>query len=150
MDYTIVPVSSGHIEGIVRIEKECFRAAWTRENIEGELANENARFLAAVSGTEVIGYIGVHEIAGEAYISNIAVLPQYRRRGVGEALLTNAAQGARERGCVFITLEVRGSNAAAISLYRKNGFEEAGFRKNFYSEPAEDAVIYTKYFRGLV
>ena len=145
MDYKIVPATREHIDGIVKIENACFSAPWTRENIAGELANENARFLAAECG-ETIGYIGVHEIAGEAYISNIAVLSAYRGKGAGEALLTRASDDARERGCAFITLEVRGSNTAAIALYEKCGFEKAGVRKNFYSNPAEDAIIYTKYF----
>jgi len=145
MDFEIVNLNKSHIDGIVKLEQTCFSSPWTREGIEEELSNPQAHFLAAESG-EVLGYIGVQEIAGEAYITNIAVLPQYRRNGIAEALLNAAAGGAKERGCAFITLEVRVSNLPAIALYEKCGFEPAGRRKNFYANPAEDALIYTKFF----
>ncbi len=134
-----------HIEGIAEIEKECFSSPWTYEGIEEELGNPNAHFLTALCGKPV-GYIGAHEIAGEAYIANIAVLPQYRRMGIGAMLLEKAVRGAQSRGCEFITLEVRRSNLGAIALYEKAGFEIAGERRGFYSDPPEDALIYTKTF----
>ncbi len=147
MDFRIVKMDKSHIDGIVKLEETCFASPWTREGIEEELSNSQAHFLAAESGG-VLGYIGVQEIAGEAYITNIAVLPGYRRRGIAEALLNAAARGAEERGCEFITLEVRVSNSPATALYEKCGFVKAGTRKSFYTNPAEDALIYTKNLRG--
>jgi len=147
MGFEIVNLNKSHIDGVVKLEETCFASPWTREGIEEELSNPQAHFLIAEGGG-VLGYIGVQEIAGEAYITNIAVLPGFRRKGIAGALLNAAAGGAQERGCEFITLEVRVSNSPAIALYEKCGFEPAGRRKNFYTNPAEDALIYTKNLRG--
>ena len=138
-----VPFSEAHVEGIAQIEKECFSAPWSEESIRAELQNENAHFLVALSGEKVLGYIGVHEIVGEAYVANVAVSRKYRRSGIASALLGEAEKGAKERGCEFISLEVRKSNVPAISLYEKRGYTVRGVRKNFYSDPTEDGIIMT-------
>ena len=143
----IVPMNESHVTQIAEIEKICFSAPWTVEGIREELGNENSHFIVAVCGEKVLGYIGVQEICGEAYIANIAVLPEYRRLGVGERLISEAADGAKLRQCEFITLEVRKSNEPAIALYRKEGYNIAGERKNFYSDPVENGLIMTKYFK---
>ena len=146
MIYTIVPMAPCHIDGVVKIENECFSSPWTKEGIEEELHNENSHFLVSLIGEEVAGYIGVQEICGESYITNIGVLPEYRRKGIAKSLLLSAITGSRERKCEFITLEVRESNFAAISLYESLNFERKGKRKNFYTNPAEDGIIYTLEF----
>ncbi len=142
----ILPLDEKSVKGVAEIEKECFSAPWNEENIRAELDNDTAHFLIAASGEKIIGYIGVHEIAGEAYIANIAVSEKYRRQGIAEKLLTEAENGAKMRKNEFISLEVRKSNAAAISLYTKRGYKKAGERKNFYTNPAEDAEIMTLTF----
>lgn len=139
----INPMSSKHISKIAEIEKQCFSAPWTEKGIAEELNNPNAHFIVAETDNKVLGYIGVHEVCDEAYIDNIAVLPDYRRLGMGVKLLLSARDGAFKRGCSFISLEVRKSNLAAISLYSKLGFKNVGERKNFYTDPQEDAVIMT-------
>ena len=139
----IRPMEVSDIDGIAEIEKECFSAPWSRNGISEELDNENAHFLAAVCDNRVLGYIGVHEVCGEAYIDNIAVRSEYRQLGLGEKLLIAAQEGAFSRKCEFISLEVRKSNSAALSLYEKLGYEKVGERKNFYTDPQEDAVIMT-------
>ena len=146
MDYCIVKMSSEHIPCISLLEKECFSSPWSENALFEELKNENSYFLVAFSDT-VLGYIGVQEICGEAYITNVAVFGKYRKHGIGKKLLQAAADGAKERECDFITLEVRESNKAAISLYESENFKLAGIRKNFYSSPTENGVIYTKYFK---
>ena len=138
-----VPFSEAHVEGIAKIEKECFSAPWSEDSIRAELDNENAHFLVALAGEKVLGYIGVHEIVGEAYVANVAVSPKYRRFGIASVLLGEAEKGAKERGCEFISLEVRQSNVPAISLYEKRGYTVRGVRKNFYSDPTEDGIIMT-------
>ena len=135
-----------YIPQIARLEIECFSSPWSEKSLSEELGNSDSHFICALDGDELIGYIGVQEICSEAYITNIAVFEQYRGRGVGRALLKNACEGAKKRNCEFITLEVRRSNEAAISLYLSEGFEQAGIRKNFYSDPTEDGIIYTKNF----
>lgn len=145
MEFTLTKMSTEHIGQIAVLEKECFSEPWSENALAEELENENSHFLVAVSD-EVMGYIGVQEICGEAYITNVAVFGKYRKLGIGRALLRAACDGAKNRSCEFITLEVRESNVPAISLYESEGFEKAGVRKNFYSSPTENGVIFTKYF----
>lgn len=146
MNFTIIPMNSSHIVALAELEKRCFSTPWSKNSLREELVNPLSHFFVAVAHDGLMGYIGTQEVVGESYISNIAVLPEYRRTGVGQALLDRAMQGARERGCTLITLEVRVSNAAAVSLYEKNNFLTLGRRKMFYRHPDEDAFIMTKYF----
>ncbi|MBQ8026558.1 MAG: ribosomal protein S18-alanine N-acetyltransferase [Clostridia bacterium] len=146
LNTAIEPMEEEHIEKIAEIEEKCFSMPWSEKSLREELNNENAHFLAAILESQVIGYIGAIEICGEADITNVAVLPEYRRCGIGEKLLNFAENGAKGRGCESITLEVRASNTAAISLYQKAGYQQAGTRKNFYEKPTEDALLMTKYF----
>lgn len=146
MNYTIERMNTVHIPQIAILENECFSQPWSENALAEELENENSHFLVAY-GDEVAGYIGVQEICGEAYITNVAVFDKYRKLGIGRALLRAACDGAKNRNCEFITLEVRESNLPAIALYESEGFERAGVRKNFYSAPTENGVIYTKYFK---
>ena len=139
----IVPMNKSHVSGIAKLEKECFSSPWSENGIESELSDKTAHFLVGVNGENVIGYIGVHEVCGEAYVANIAVHDKYRRLGAGEKLMMTADYEAKERGCEFISLEVRKSNYKAVELYRKLGYNVAGERKNFYSNPQEDALIMT-------
>lgn len=142
----VIPMRAEHIKEIAEIESLCFSQPWSEKALEEELTNENAHFLAALFNQKVIGYIGVIEICGEADITNVAVNPAYRRCGIGEKLLCLAEEGANTRNCISITLEVRMSNEAAISLYNKNGYKHAGIRKGFYNRPKEDALLMTKTF----
>lgn len=145
MNFSVENMSNEHISEIAEIEKECFSSPWSESSLAEELNNPNSYFLVAIN-SGVLGYIGVQEICGEAYITNIAVFEKHRGNGIGRALLKAAVDGAKARNCEFITLEVRKSNQAAIKLYESEGFVKVGIRKNFYTEPTEDAVLYTKYF----
>lgn len=145
MNFEIVGMKKEHVAEAARLEIVCFSSPWSENALAEELKNENSHFLAAVSH-ELLGYIGVQEICGEAYITNVAVFPEFRKSGIGRALLNAAVIGAKSRGCEFITLEVRESNIPAIMLYESEEFEKVGVRKNFYSSPTENGLIYTKYF----
>ncbi len=145
MNYTVTEMKAEHIAAISRLEKECFADPWSEKALAEELDNPDSHFLVAECG-DVAGYIGVQEICGEAYVTNVAVFEEHRKNGVGRMLLKAAANGAKERNCEFITLEVRVSNSPAISLYESEGYEKVGLRKNFYASPTEDGAIYTKYF----
>jgi len=134
-------MSQEHIDGIEKIEKECFSTPWSRASIESELDNPNALFLVAADSSEVLGYIGCILVCGEANITNIAVLAKARRQKIGSRLIKKLISALNEKGAELIFLEVRKSNQAAISLYQKFNFEIAGERKNFYREPCEDAYI---------
>ena len=140
----IEPMKEEHIGDIAEIERLCFSLPWSENALTDELTNENAHFLTALTFGRVSGYIGVIEICGEADITNVAVHPDFRRLGIGRKLLDTAEEEAVSRSCESITLEVRESNGAAISLYSGNGYKQIGIRKNFYEKPTENAVLMTK------
>ena len=144
----IVPMEEKHIADIAEIERLCFSLPWSENALRDELTNENAHFLTALTFGRVSGYIGIIEICGEADITNVAVHPDLRRFGIGKKLLDTAENEAVQRSCESITLEVRESNTAAISLYSSSGYEAVGIRKNFYEKPTENAVLMTKRING--
>ena len=145
MSFTITAMQAEHISAIAKLETECFSEPWSENALAEELLNPDSHFLVAECDG-LAGYIGVQEICGEAYITNVAVFENHRKKGIGRALIKAAADGAKSRNCEFITLEVRVSNSPAIALYESEGFELLGTRKNFYTSPTEDGAIYTKYF----
>ncbi len=145
-DIYIEKMSIEHIPLLVEIEKECFSKPWTEEGFLAELKNDTANFYTAMSGEKAVGYMGFYIICGEGYVANVAVLPSYRRKGIAGRLIENAVKICKNSGAEFLSLEVRVSNSAAVSLYEKYGFEKAGERKNFYSAPVENAYIMTLKF----
>lgn len=143
---TIKKMTAQNIDGLVKIENECFSKPWTYSGFENELNNDTANFYVAVYNNTEIGYMGFHIILDEGYVANIAVLPEYRGRGIAGSLIENALNYCRKKKLSFLSLEVRKSNENAVRLYKKFGFETVGERKNFYSDPVENALIMTKYF----
>lgn len=139
-------MTAASLDAVAAIEAECFSHPWSKKSLEESLEKENSFFLVAVEDEKVIGYVGMEVIVDEGYIFNVAVSADYRRRGVGYALVRELVTYSMKNSLCFITLEVRESNSAAISLYSKFGFIKAGERKNYYSDPTEAAVLMTKYF----
>lgn len=140
----IVPMCADHLDELEKLEKICFSRPWSKKMLAEELENQCAAFLVAMSGTQVVGYAGLLVVADEGYITNVAVFPAYRRRGVARQLIAVFDRFARGNRLAFLTLEVRPSNEAAIALYKNEGFQEVGRRKNYYDLPKEDALILTK------
>lgn len=135
------------IPAIAEIEKQSFSVVWSEKQLEEELSNKTSVFFVARDGDKPVGYIIMNSVMGEAFISRVATHIDYRRRGVANTLLNALDRYAYDNDMDYITLEVRVSNAPAISLYEKFGFKRFSLRKNFYSNPTEDAVIYTKYYK---
>ena len=135
------------IPSVVEIEKQCFSLPWSENSFVDSLNRDDTIFLVCEEMDEnartgcITGYMGVYLSFEEASVTNVAVSPVYRKRGCGEALVKKAKEAVKEAGAECIFLEVRQSNAPAISLYRKLGFEELGIRKKFYEHPVEDAII---------
>lgn len=142
----IVLAQACHVPAIARLEKLCFSAPWSETLLRDALARPEYTVFAAVEGGEVLGYGGELTAAGESGVTNIAVFPEHRGRGVGRALVEALIRAARERGSAFLTLEVRVSNGAARRLYERAGFAFQGVRPRYYDAPEEDAAIYTVYF----
>lgn len=147
MEYIIVPMDRGHVPQVAALEKACFSTPWSEDMLSEALFNPQSSFIVAEDGEGgVLGYAGLQVVLDEGYINNVAVEPAARRHGVGEALLEVFCRFG-EAHLAFLTLEVRHSNSAAIALYEKHGFLEAGRRKNYYQNPREDAIIMTREFK---
>lgn len=141
----LVPMQIQHTETLADLEKLCFSKPWSQRSLMEQLDNPRAFFLVATEGDAILGYGGMHQYALDCYMDNLAVFGHRRNKGVGTAILQALLQEAEARGTAFLSLEVRKSNRA-VSLYHRLGFVEEGRRKNFYSDPREDALILTKRF----
>ncbi len=124
-----------------QIEEACFSTPWSLDNFKAIFRYEYNHYLTAWDGEEIVGFIGLMEVAGEGDITNVAVLPSHRKRGIGDQLVSSMIALAKEKEISKIMLEVRASNEAAIHLYEKYGFEFLCIRKNYYQKPTEDANI---------
>lgn len=144
----IRPMKEDDIKAVAEVENECFASPWSEKSLREELENGNAYFFVADMGGEIAGYMGTISVYGECSVTNIAIKEKYRNKGIASAILQRAILNSLYQGDDFITLEVRKSNTAAISLYEKFGFRKMGERKNFYRLPTEDAYIYNKYLKG--
>ena len=130
---------------IMRIEKLSFTTPWSKQAFLSEmLDNDRAYYLVAKVNDRAVGYIGVWLIAGEGHITNVAVHPDYRGKGIGNLLMMAIEHLAKARGAARMTLEVRVSNDIAQGLYRKLGYIAAGIRRRYYRDNDEDAIIMWK------
>ena len=147
MPVRIVPMTADHLDAVAALERICFSDPWSRNLLAAELDNDLSAFLVALDGEgEVAGYAGLQVVLDEGTVTNIAVRPDCRRRGVASRLLQVFLDFARGNRLAFLTLEVRASNYDAIALYGSRGFRSAGRRKNYYEHPREDAIIMTRDF----
>ena len=142
----IIPMTAEHIAALAALERACFSDPWSEAGLSEELDNPHAVFRVAVEGDTVLGYVGMHHLLDEGFITNVAVSPAARRRGVARALLADLAAYGTAHGLYRITLEVRVGNTPAITLYEGAGYTRDGVRPGFYRDPTEDAAIYSLYF----
>jgi ribosomal-protein-alanine N-acetyltransferase len=147
MAITITDAREEQLPQLLQLERQCFSVPWTEAMLRAQLSSGDHVFLVAEEDGAVLGYAGLLFVLDEGYISNVAVAPAQRRRGVARALLGALERRAREKGLAFLTLEVRAGNAAAIALYAGCGYETVGRRKNYYEKPAEDALLMTRFLR---
>ena len=135
------------LEQVESLEQVCFSRPWTIDMLRRQLQNDRHEFLVAVEENKVLGYIGMLHVMDEGYISNVAVDETARRAGIGSKLVEGMLRRCEALSLLFVTLEVRASNDAAIQLYAKHGFEEVGRRKGYYEAPREDAILMTRYWK---
>lgn len=144
MDDTLVfrQMKVKDIDRILEIEYASFTTPWSREAFYNELyQNQFAVYLVLEEKGEVVGYCGVWIVIDEAHITNVAILPEFRGKGLGEAMMRKLMLVAKAKGAETMTLEVRVSNNVAQSLYRKLGFQEGGIRKNYYVDNQENGLV---------
>ena len=137
-------MKAADIEAAARLEQLSFSDPWSAEMLMESLENPLYRFFVDEEAGTVRGYAGMYIVLDEGNITNIAVDPEERRKGIGEALLSALIRCAADNELSVLCLEVREGNLPALSLYRKLGFSETGFRKNYYHNPEEGARLFTK------
>ena len=136
------PLLPAHIDQMEQIEIECFSVPWSREALEEELENPYAHYVVCTDGAgNVLGYIGSRIVLDSADITNVAVRPVYRRRGIARQLVGRMLEQMAEKGVTGVLLEVRESNLPAQNCYAQAGFTVVGRRKNYYELPKEDALL---------
>ena len=140
----ILKMNESHVSSVAALEKICFSDPWSENSVASELKNKLALWLVAEENGAVAGYIGSQTCGDESDVMNVAVHPDFRRKGIAEALVNALVAELKAIGSRCLTLEVRASNAPAIALYEKMGFAEIGRRKNYYRNPREDALILRK------
>ena len=142
MEY--IKMNENHVAAVAELEKLCFSLPWDETSVAGELTNPLSLWLVADDNGVFAGYVGSQSVLGEADMMNLAVKPDYRRRGIGEALVLALVDGLKAQEVSSLTLEVRASNEPAIALYEKLGFYQVGRRPGYYRSPREDALILRK------
>ncbi len=140
MMFNIIPATEEHISDITHIEEECFPVPWTEKQLADDIKSPATRYFVAVCDNTVCGYAGMWQVLDEGSITNIAVLKEYRNKGIASALLKEILAS----NVNYVTLEVRTTNTPAISLYEKHGFKPMGIRKGYYTNPdgtKDDAIL---------
>ena len=140
----ITKMTQDHVSQIAEIEKICFNDPWSENSISSELNNRLAYWLVTLDEDVVAGYVGSQTVLGETDMMNIAVHPNYRKRGIATDLIQALIAALTAQGSHSLMLEVRSTNEPAKNLYRKLGFEAVGIRRNYYRNPKEDALILRK------
>lgn len=134
------------VPALARIERDSFDSPWSADEITKDVTSDDGSIYVSVAliGDERAGYADMRIIKGESQIYNIAVAPEFRKQGIGEALLDHMVRKSEELGLSIITLEVRAGNEAAMALYEKMGFRKVGTRPGYYAKGSEDAVLMDK------
>ena len=140
----IIEMNADHVVQIAELEKICFSDSWSENSIASELNSRLSDWLVVTEGEQVVAYVGSQTVIDSSDMMNIAVHPDFRRKGIALALIETLETCLRSRGSKMLLLEVRDSNAPAITLYEKLGFTQVGLRKNYYRNPKEDARILRK------
>lgn len=136
----IIKLTNDYVSAVAEIEKSCFSNPWDETAIKAELDNYCSEIYIAVENGIAAGYANIYTVLDEMDVVRVAVLPQYRRMGIAKAILEFALK--EKQGAVY--LDVRESNHPAISLYKSLGFVDTGVRKNYYTNPTENAILMKK------
>lgn len=142
MNETVSLMTEDDLDAVMAIERDSFSVPWEREAFRKEIAeNACARYVALRRDGVAIAYAGMWFLLDEAHVTNVAVDRAERGKGLGEKLMRSLVQLAADCGMRWMSLECRRSNAVAQSLYRKLGFVDVGFRKRYYEDNGEDALV---------
>lgn len=138
---TIRAMTRADVPAVHRVETASFRVPWSKASLLEETENHLAHYLVAEVDGRIAGYCGMWVLFDECHITNIAVSPLLRRRGVGKALMLAAMEVGDYFGATAMTLEVRETNTIAQEMYRRLDFERQGFRRRYYADTGEGALL---------
>lgn len=141
MSVEIHPMTRADIDDVTNMERTCFRTPWTRGDFVGELKNRVAHYHVLTVDGERVGYGGMWVLYEEAHVTNICVMPAFRRQGLARRLMLSLMHTALALGAESMTLEVRETNLGAQSLYAELGFVQNGRRPRYYSDTGEAALL---------
>lgn len=144
-DILICDVVESDISQIFELEKKYFSDPWSENSLKNSLNNENYCFICAKCCNQVVAYASLYIVKPEGYICNIVVDEKFRNLGVATEIINKIIENSQKANLDILTLEVRESNIKAVNLYKKCGFKYVGIRKNFYSNPTENAYIMNCY-----
>ena len=139
-------MSTEDLKRVCEIENACFSMPWSHDGFEAALCMPGNIFIVYEKNDEILGYCGYYGVLDEAEITNVAVHPDMRNRGIGRDMVNALLSRAAKNGIKRVLLEVRESNDPAIHLYEELGFKKLGIRKDFYEKPRESAYIMERYF----
>jgi len=139
-------MKSGDIDKIVAIEKVCFPDPWPRSAFENIIDSSDHGARVTLVENKIVAYGCYLIIANEAHLTNLAVLPEFRRKSLARQLLVEILEIAQRKECEYILLEVRPRNESAISFYEQTGFKLLYRRPRYYRNPVEDALVMVYYF----
>lgn len=143
----IFQMTEKDVSEVWQLDVMCFALPWSEQSFADEMKNTLAHYyIIRDEDGRIIAYCGFWNVADEGHITNIAVHPEYRRKGCGSALVERLIFEAKKLNLILLTLEVREGNLPAQGLYRKYGFEVLGRRRKYYADNKEDALIMTKKF----
>lgn len=129
------------LEGVMEIENANFSTPWTETGFFTFLIRDDTLFLVAEEEEKILGYCGIVMVQDEGDITNVAVAKELQNQGIGKQLVKELLLQTKTRGVKKVFLEVRASNARAIHVYEKMGFEQISIRKNYYEAPTEDGLV---------
>ena len=144
MKISLHKMTCNDIDDILNISKLSFSIHWSKSSIEKELTNNLADYIIAKAQDKIVGFGGMWTILDESQITNIAVHPGYRKKGIGSVILKGLISTCENKNVTGLTLEVRKSNAIAQKLYNKFGFIKEGIRPKYYQDNGEDAFLMWK------
>jgi [ribosomal protein S18]-alanine N-acetyltransferase len=139
---SILPMATGDIPVVTKIERASFATIWPSDAFYNELStNKVAHYYVGRIGDRIVAYGGIWVILEDSHVTTLAVDPAFRGRRCGEIMLLRLIEEAMERGAAWMTLEVRESNVVAQQLYRKYGFTAVTMRRGYYSDDNESAMV---------
>ncbi len=144
--YIFRPMTMQDLDCVIEIEKQCFTDPWSKESFESSLKEKAAHLMVMTTNAnpkQTVGYCCLYETLGDGDIVNVAIDPEMRKKGLGHRMIFELMRYGRSLNVERFFLEVRESNIAGLKLYEGLGFEVCGMRKNFYSNPTENAVLMT-------